>query len=106
MIVVLSFLQTMSTEEFAKLPHFLYDYVKQWADEKPEELAIIDADTHQYFSWREFDNAINMVAFQLVPSGMTASAISEDGSQQAEVAVVVGFPAKAKLLNRAQKPAS
>ncbi len=59
----------MSIEEFQKIPHFLYDYVEKYAAEKPEDVAIIDADDGKFFSWTAFKNAVDMIAIKLFEDG-------------------------------------
>lgn len=59
----------MSIEEFNKIPHHICDYVSQYAQERPDDIAIIDADTGKYVSWKEFDNAVNMIALLLIEMG-------------------------------------
>jgi acyl-CoA synthetase (AMP-forming)/AMP-acid ligase II len=59
----------MSVEEFNSVSHFLYDYVEKWANEKPEDIAMIDADDGRFFTWSAFREAVNMIALQLLEDG-------------------------------------
>lgn len=59
----------MSEEEFASISHYLVDHVAKWAISRPDEVAIIDADEGQYITWRQFDNAVNLRAMELVDMG-------------------------------------
>lgn len=59
----------MSIDEFNQVPHYICDYISKFAEERPNEIAIIDADTGKYISWKEFDNAINIIALRLIEMG-------------------------------------
>ncbi|MEX2684183.1 MAG: AMP-binding protein, partial [Candidatus Sigynarchaeota archaeon] len=59
----------MSEEEFASISHYLVDHVSKWVNERPDDVAIIDADEGQYITWRQFDNAVNLRALELVDMG-------------------------------------
>ncbi|MFO8019101.1 MAG: class I adenylate-forming enzyme family protein [Promethearchaeia archaeon] len=59
----------MSIEQFNKFPHYICDYVSKYAQERPDDIAIIDADTGKYVSWKEFDNAIDIIALRLIEMG-------------------------------------
>nr|MDO8087110.1 class I adenylate-forming enzyme family protein [Candidatus Sigynarchaeum springense] len=59
----------MSEEEFASISHYLVDHVSKWVQERPDVVAIIDADEGQYITWRQFDIAVNLRALELVEMG-------------------------------------
>lgn len=59
----------MSVEEFNKQPHLLIEIVEKWAKEKPDDIAIIDADDGRWITWKQFDNIINVIALELVEMG-------------------------------------
>ncbi len=59
----------MSVEEFNNIPHYLYDYVEKWAQQKPDEIAIIDADDGKFFTWKAFKNAVDMICIKLMEDG-------------------------------------
>jgi fatty-acyl-CoA synthase len=55
-------------EDFADR-HLLHQVVARWAREKPEGLAIINADTKQEITWKEFDQATTALALLLLQMG-------------------------------------
>ena len=59
----------MSEEEFAQLPHFICEVVEKWAKEKPDAIALIDADDDKKITWKEFNQAINVFAMKLWKMG-------------------------------------
>lgn len=56
----------MSVEEYNKMSHFICDYVSKYAKERPDDIAIIDADSGRWVTWKEFDNSVNMFALKLI----------------------------------------
>jgi len=56
----------MSIEEYKKMSHYLCDYITKWATERPNDIALIDADSGRWVSWIEFENSINMIALKLI----------------------------------------
>ena len=59
----------MSVEEFNQIPHFLFDYIKKYAAESPDAIAMIDADTGKFYSWKYFETVVNMLALKLLEDG-------------------------------------
>jgi fatty-acyl-CoA synthase len=59
----------MSLNEYNKISHYLYDYIKTRAEERPGDVAIIDATDGRFFTWKAFDTAINMIALKLHEEG-------------------------------------
>jgi fatty-acyl-CoA synthase len=59
----------MSEEEFAKLPHFICEVIEKWAKEKPDSIALIDADDDKKITWKEFNQSINVFAIKLWKMG-------------------------------------
>ena len=59
----------MSIEEYNTMSHFLSDYVTKWALERPNDIALIDADSGRWVTWREFENSINIIALKLIEMG-------------------------------------
>ncbi|MHA1342571.1 MAG: AMP-binding protein [Promethearchaeota archaeon] len=59
----------MSIEEYNQMSHFICDYVSKWAKERPDDIAIIDADSGKWVTWQEFENSINMIALKLIEMG-------------------------------------
>ena len=59
----------MSMEEFKNISHYACDYVSKWAREKPQDIAIIDADDGKYITWQQFENNINLRALELIDRG-------------------------------------
>ncbi len=49
--------------------HLLHQVVAKWAAEKPEALAIINADTKQKITWQQFDQATTALAMMLLQMG-------------------------------------
>jgi len=49
--------------------HLLHGVIAKWAREKPDHVAIIDAETGQQVTYREFDEAIGARALKLVEMG-------------------------------------
>ncbi len=60
----------ISLEEFSKISHYLCEYVTKWANQRPDDIAIIDTDDGKWVTWKEFDNAINMIALKLIEMGL------------------------------------
>nr|MDO8113524.1 class I adenylate-forming enzyme family protein [Candidatus Sigynarchaeota archaeon] len=56
----------MSMEEFNQMSHYLVDRISYWAKECPDDIAMIDADEGQYITWKQFENAINLRALELM----------------------------------------
>lgn len=59
----------MSWEEFNSISHYLCDYVKKWARERPDDVALIDADDGRWVTWREFDATVDVMALELLDRG-------------------------------------
>ncbi|MHA1892295.1 MAG: class I adenylate-forming enzyme family protein [Promethearchaeota archaeon] len=59
----------MSFEEFNSVSHFLSDHVSKWAKEKPDDIAIIDADTGKFYTWQYFRDVVDMIALKLLENG-------------------------------------
>ena len=59
----------MSLNGFNKHSHYLYDYIRKYASEKSNAIAIIDADAGNYFTWHAFNTGITMIALQLIDDG-------------------------------------
>ncbi|MHA1148749.1 MAG: class I adenylate-forming enzyme family protein [Promethearchaeota archaeon] len=59
----------MSIEEYNTMSHYLCDYVSKYAKERPDDIAIIDADSGKWVTWEEFNNAINIIALKLLEIG-------------------------------------
>ncbi|MHA1284305.1 MAG: class I adenylate-forming enzyme family protein [Promethearchaeota archaeon] len=59
----------MSIEEYNQMSHYICDYVSKYAKEKPNDIALIDADTGKYVTWLEFENTINIIALRLLEMG-------------------------------------
>jgi len=59
----------MSCEEFNQIPHLLVDYVEKWANEKPDAIAIIDADDGKFITWKQFNNMVDLIALELMEMG-------------------------------------
>ncbi len=55
-------------KEFADR-HLLHQVVAKWAKEKPEALAIINADTKQEITWKQFDQTATALAMLLLKMG-------------------------------------
>ncbi|MHA1732915.1 MAG: class I adenylate-forming enzyme family protein [Promethearchaeota archaeon] len=60
----------MSWDEFNSISHYLCDYPAKYAEERPDDIALIDADDGRWVTWREFDNAIKMIALRLKDMGL------------------------------------
>ncbi|MBD3353359.1 MAG: AMP-binding protein [Candidatus Lokiarchaeota archaeon] len=56
----------MSIEEFNKIPHLLVDYVEKWAKERPDDIAIIDADDGKWITWNDFKNMMDLIALEFI----------------------------------------
>ena len=52
----------MSIEEFNSISHLMIDYVEKFAAERPDEIAIIDADDGKFITWEELNNMVNIFA--------------------------------------------
>jgi fatty-acyl-CoA synthase len=50
--------------------HLLHQVVARWAREKPDALAIINADTKQEITWDQFDKTTTALAMQLLQMGL------------------------------------
>ena len=59
----------MSVEEFNKMPHFICEYIAKYAKERPEDIAIIDADDGKWVTWEIFNQTIDMYALELLEMG-------------------------------------
>jgi fatty-acyl-CoA synthase len=59
----------MSVIEFQKKSHFIMDYLRQWATEKPNDLALIDAETGKYYTWKNLQYQIESISIYLLESG-------------------------------------
>ncbi|NVM28779.1 MAG: acyl--CoA ligase [Candidatus Helarchaeota archaeon] len=60
----------MSWEEFNKISHFLYEYIDTYAKEKPDAIALIDADDGKKVTWKEFANAVDIFTLDLIKMGL------------------------------------
>ena len=60
----------MSWEEFEKYPHTLVGAIEKWAEDNPNHNAMIFFNTKAEVSYREFSDAINMMAFKLYNMGL------------------------------------
>ncbi|WP_339909552.1 class I adenylate-forming enzyme family protein [Symmachiella dynata] len=49
--------------------HLLHGVIRKWAVETPEQIAIIDAETGNQYTYREFDEAITALALRLLNLG-------------------------------------
>ena len=49
--------------------HLLHEVVAKWAAEKPDAIAIINADTEDEISWQRFDQTTTALAFKLIDMG-------------------------------------
>ncbi len=49
--------------------HLLHQLVARWAREKPDDIAIINADTGEQISWQRFDQASTALALKLLDAG-------------------------------------
>ncbi|MCP4760353.1 MAG: acyl--CoA ligase [archaeon] len=59
----------MSQQEFNQISHYLVDYIEKWAAEKPDEVAIIDADSGRFISWKQFEIMMNIIAIRFHEMG-------------------------------------
>lgn len=59
----------MSVEEFNEIPHLLPAYVSKWAREKPDAIALIDADDGRWVTWKQFETAVDVIALRLLEMG-------------------------------------
>ncbi|MHA1341099.1 MAG: class I adenylate-forming enzyme family protein [Promethearchaeota archaeon] len=59
----------MSWEEFNQIPHLLVDYIEKWANKRPDDIAIIDADDGRWITWKQFKNMIDLIALELIEMG-------------------------------------
>ncbi len=60
----------MSWKEFNEIPHFICDYIEKYSKEKPNKIALIDADEGKKVAWKEFANAIDIYAIKLLNMGI------------------------------------
>lgn len=49
--------------------HLLHGLVEKWANEKPDDIAFINADTKLEISWKEFDQTTTAIALKLLDMG-------------------------------------
>ena len=52
--------------------HLVHGIVAKWAQEKPDDLAIINADTGIRVTWKEFDQTTTALALKLLDMGLVA----------------------------------
>ncbi len=50
--------------------HQLHLVVEKWAKEKPSEIALVSADTGRDYSWAQFKDAMDAIAYKLVEMGI------------------------------------
>jgi acyl-CoA synthetase (AMP-forming)/AMP-acid ligase II len=55
----------MSWEEFNKVPHTINAVIDKWAEEKPDKVVLIFYDTEKKYTFKEFRDAIIVMAFKL-----------------------------------------
>jgi acyl-CoA synthetase (AMP-forming)/AMP-acid ligase II len=60
----------MSWEEFEKHPHTICGVIDKWAEETPDKKAFIIYDTAKEFTYKEFRDNINALAFKLFNMGL------------------------------------
>lgn len=60
----------MTIDEFDAIPKLLPAHVSRWARERPDDVAIIDADDGRFVSWREFATIIDAIALELLDMGL------------------------------------
>ncbi|MFX1235014.1 MAG: AMP-binding protein, partial [Promethearchaeota archaeon] len=60
----------MSWEEFKTVPHTINGVVEKWAKEKPDKVALIFYDTEKKYTFKDFNNAITIMAFKLYNLGL------------------------------------
>ncbi len=56
--------------QYAKLLPRMFDYVDKWAKEKPQEIALIEYDTGEEITWKEFALRSNAMAAKLLAMGI------------------------------------
>ena len=59
----------MSWKEYKEHPHTIVSVIEKWAKERPNKIAIIIYDTEKQYTFKEFNNAINMIAYKLYNMG-------------------------------------
>lgn len=59
----------VTLDDFGRLSHFLPDHVSRWARERPDDVALVDADDGIFVTWREFDTAVKIRALELLHMG-------------------------------------
>ncbi|MHA1150065.1 MAG: class I adenylate-forming enzyme family protein [Promethearchaeota archaeon] len=50
--------------------HLVHEVLEKWANEKPNEIAFISANTGQEFSWKDFDKNASAIALKLIDMGL------------------------------------
>ncbi|MFO8019893.1 MAG: class I adenylate-forming enzyme family protein [Promethearchaeia archaeon] len=60
----------MSMEEFNKYPHTINGVIDKWAEKKPDNTAIIIADTEKEYTYKEFQDSIFSMAYKLFNMGL------------------------------------
>jgi len=59
----------MSWEEFKTVPHTINGVIDKWAEERPDKVAFIFYDTEKKYTFKEFRDAITVMAFKLYNMG-------------------------------------
>ncbi len=59
----------MSWEEYNQHPHTIVGVIEKWAKERPDKIAFIIYDTEKQYTFKEFINAINAMAYKLYNMG-------------------------------------
>ncbi len=59
----------MSWEEFKTVPHTINGVIEKWAKERPDKVALIFYDTEKKYTFKEFHDAIYVMAFKLYNLG-------------------------------------
>jgi fatty-acyl-CoA synthase len=59
----------MSWDEYSSVSHLVYDIVDKYAKEKPEEIALIDADDGKFISWKQLENMTKIFALRFHEMG-------------------------------------
>jgi fatty-acyl-CoA synthase len=86
----------MSWEEFETYPHTINGVIEKWAKEKPEKVAFIFYDTEKEYTFKEFDDNINIMAFKLYNLGFRKGDIIATSLPFLYEHIVIGY-ACAKL---------
>ncbi|MHA1819994.1 MAG: class I adenylate-forming enzyme family protein [Promethearchaeota archaeon] len=59
----------MSLEEFNQYPHRLAEILEKWARERPNDIAIIDADDGKWITWKDFNTIVDVIALEMIEEG-------------------------------------